>query len=286
MTATPRRAHTLTLAAPAKLNLFLHVTGRRADGYHTLESLFVPIDLADTVELADREDRTIARSTPVDGLREADDLTLRAAHALREAIGVSRGVSIRLVKRIPQGAGLGGGSSDAASVLLGLNRLWSLRLSRAELMRIGTRLGADVPFFLGDGPALAGGIGEVLTPLSVPPRWVALAMPRVHVSTASIFASRELTPSALSAKMSVFSEAYGHNALEAAAVAQFPQVGEAVQALRRASPGARMTGSGACVFASFETELDARRALALLPAGVPGCVVRTLARHPLASFAA
>ena len=144
----------------------------------------------------------------------------------------------------------------------------------------------DVPFFLGEGAALARGIGEVLTPMSVPPCFVALATPRVHVSTASIFASRELTRSARSAKISVFSEGYGHNDLEAAAVAQFPPVAEAVQALRRASPGARMTGSGACVFAPFAAERDARRALASLPASVPGCVVRTLARHPLASFAA
>ena len=276
----------LTLAAPAKLNLFLHVIGRRADGYHTLESLFVLVDLADTLELADRDDATIVRTAPVDGVDERADLTLRAAHALRDAAGVSRGASIRLVKRIPQGAGLGGGSSDAATVLLGLNRLWSLRLSRADLMRIGVQVGADVPFFLGGGAALARGIGDVLTPMSVPSRWLALAMPRAHVPTVSIFASHELTRSAASAKISVFSEGYGHNDLEAAAVAQFPQVGEAVQALRRASPGARMTGSGACVFAPFESERDARRALAMLPAGVPGCVVRTLARHPLASFAA
>ena len=276
----------IVVAAPAKLNLFLHVTGRRADGYHTLESLFVPIDLADTIEIADRDDGSIARAAPVSGISERDDLALRAAHALREATGVSRGATIRLRKRIPQGAGLGGGSSDAASVLLALNRLWSLRISRAELMRIGVRLGADVPFFLGGGPAFARGIGEVLTPVSVPLRWIALAMPPVHVSTASIFGAHELTRAVSSAKMNVFSEGYGHNDLQAAAVLQYPQVGEAVQALRRASPSARMTGSGACVFASFESECNARRALALLPPGMPGCVVRTLARHPLASFAA
>jgi len=279
-------AETLTLAAPAKLNLFLHVTGRRADGYHTLESLFVPIDLADTIELRVRADETIAREADVPGVAERDDLAVRAAHALREAAGILRGASIRVTKRVPQGAGLGGGSSDAASVLLGLNRLWSLGLSRTELMRIGARLGADVPFFLGEGPALARGIGDELTPASIPAYWIALAMPRVRVPTAVIFASPELTPTTPSAKMSVFSEGYGHNDLESIAVSQFPQVGEAVQALRRASPQARMTGSGACVFAAFDTERDARRALALLPAGMPGCVVRTLARHPLASFAA
>jgi 4-diphosphocytidyl-2-C-methyl-D-erythritol kinase len=279
-------AQVLMLAAPAKLNLFLHVTGRRSDGYHTLESLFVPIDLADTVEVALRDDDAIVRLADVPGVRDDDDLTLRAARALRQATGATRGVSMRLVKRIPQGAGLGGGSSDAASVLLGLNRLWSLGLSRSDLIAIGVTLGADVPFFLGEGPALARGIGDVLTPMSVPTYWIALAMPRVHVPTDSIFASPELTRATPSAKMSVFSEGYGHNDLEAVAVSKFPQVGEAVQALRRASPLARMTGSGACVFAMFDAERDARRALALLPAEMPGCVVRTLARHPLASFAA
>jgi 4-diphosphocytidyl-2-C-methyl-D-erythritol kinase len=277
---------TLTLAAPAKLNLFLHVTGRRADGYHTLESLFVPIDLADTVELALRDDGAIVRLADVRGVREPDDLSLRAAEALRNASGAMSGASIRVVKRIPLGAGLGGGSSDAASVLLGLNRLWSLGLSRRELVAIGVALGADVPFFLGDGPALARGIGEDLTPMSVPARWVALATPRVHVETASIFASPELTRATPSAKMDVFSEGYGHNDLEAVAVSRFPQVREAVQALRRFSPHARMSGSGASVFALYDAEDDAKRALALLPAEIPGCVVRTLARHPLASFAA
>jgi 4-diphosphocytidyl-2-C-methyl-D-erythritol kinase len=171
-------------------------------------------------------------------------------------------------------------------VLLGLNRLWSLHLPRAELMQIGARLGADVPFFLGEGAALARGTGDVLTPMSVPSCWIALAMPRAHVATASIFASAELTRTALSAKMDVFSEGYGHNDLEPAAVARFPEVREAVQALRQASPGSRMTGSGACVFAAFAREIDAQRALALLPAGMPGRIVRTLNRHPMASFAA
>lgn len=278
-------AGALTLAAPAKLNLFLHVTGRRADGYHTLESLLVPIDLADTVELVDRADGAIARAADVAGVHERDDLSLRAAHALKEASGASRGVTIRLTKRIPQGAGLGGGSSDAASVLLGLNRLWSLRLSRAELMCVGATLGADVPFFIGGGAALARGIGEALTPMSVPTLWVALAMPTVRVPTGTIFGSSRLTPSAVSAKIDVFSEGYGRNDLEGVATAEFPQVREAILALRRVSPLARMTGSGACAFAPFAAERDAHSALGTLPADVPGCVVRTVARHPLASFA-
>jgi len=275
----------LTVAAPAKLNLFLHVTGRRADGYHALESLFVLIDLADRLELTDRDDDAIVRANDVAGVAVADDLALRAAHALSEATGAARGVTIGLDKRIPLGGGLGGGSSDAASVLLALNRLWSLALTRGDLAQIGARLGADVPFFLGGGAALARGIGDVLAPVSVPTMWAALAMPRVHVATAAVFASPRLTRSTPSAKINVFSEGYGVNDLEAVAAAQFAPVRDALQALRRASPSARMTGSGGCVFAPFASEHEARAALRFLPAGMPGCVVRTIARHPLASFA-
>jgi len=275
----------LTVCAPAKLNLFLHVTGRRADGYHTLESLFVLIDLADRLDLVARDDDAIVRANDVAGVAIADDLALRAAHALREATGVARGVTITLAKRIPLGGGLGGGSSDAASVLLALNRQWSLALPRSELARIGARLGADVPFFLGEGAALARGIGEALTPVSVPATWAALAMPRVHVATAAAFASPRLTRATPSAKIDVFSEGYGINDLEAVAAAEFAPVRDALQALRRASPLARMTGSGACVFAPFASEHEARAALRFLPADTPGCVVRTIARHPLASFA-
>jgi 4-diphosphocytidyl-2-C-methyl-D-erythritol kinase len=281
----PAKRRRLVVPAPAKLNCFLHVTGRRPDGYHTLESLFVAIDLADTIELVDRDDGEVVRAVGVEGVCDADDLTMRAARALRAATGVSRGVELRLTKRIPQGAGLGGGSSDAASVLLALNRLWALDLPRARLMEIGVTLGADVPFFLGEGPALARGIGDELTPMSAPTSWVALAMPAIHIATSSIFASRELTRSTPSVKMDVFSEGYGHNDLEAVAVSRHSAVGEVVRAMRRASAGARMTGSGACVFASFRAEREARRALEALPAGTPRIVARTLERHPLASFA-
>ena len=276
---------TLVVAAPAKVNLFLHVTGRRPDGYHTLESLLVLIDLADRIELVLRDDGVIERANDVPGVDAREDLALRAAHALRDVARCDAGVSIRVEKRIPLGGGLGGGSSDAASVLLGLNRLWRLRRSRQDLMPIGMALGADVPFFLGDGPALARGIGEALTPMSVPPLWIALAMPPVHVSTASVFASSALTPTGPYGKIDVFSEGYGHNDLEAVAAAAFPPVGRALHALRSVSPHARMTGSGACVFAPFDAERDARRALEALPADLPARVVRTLARHPLASFA-
>jgi 4-diphosphocytidyl-2-C-methyl-D-erythritol kinase len=278
-------AQPLVVPAPAKLNLFLHVTGRRADGYHTLESLFVLIDFADMLEISDRADGQVIRDGTVHGVAERDDLALRAAHALRDATGTARGATIRVHKRIPLGAGLGGGSSDAATVLLALNRLWSLRLPRDELMRIGAALGADVPFFVGGDAAVARGVGERLTPVSLPPQWIVLALPDAHVATAAIFAAPELTRSSPSAKIDVFSEGYGSNDLQRVAATRHPPVREALEALQRTSRAARMTGSGACVFAPFAAQSDAQAALASLPPHLPRRIARTVARHPLASFA-
>ena len=275
----------MVVAAPAKVNLFLHVTGRRADGYHTIESLFALVDLADVVTLDVRDDGAIVRANDVAGVPLADDLALRAARALRLASGVPLGVTLAIDKRIPIGGGLGGGSSDAASVLLALNRLWRLGLPRSELARIGATLGADVPFFVGGDNAVARGIGEQLTAVSLPRIWLLLARPPVAVSTAQIFAAPELTRSASSAKIDVFSEGYGRNDLEAVAAARFPAVAAAIAALKSVSPHARMTGSGACVIAAFGNEREAQRARRALPATIVGTVVRTLDRHPLAAFA-
>lgn len=277
MTAT-----SLRVPAPAKVNLFLHVTGRRADGYHTLESLMALVDLADTLTLTLRDDGGIARGNDVAGVPAETDLAVRAARALRDAAGIAAGVTIDVVKRIPQGAGLGGGSSDAASVLLALNRLWRLDLPRARLAEIGLSLGADVPFFVGGENAVARGIGERLTPMSVPARWLAIAIPRAHVRTADIFAAPNLTRSTPSAKIDVFSESYGRNDLAGVTAAAYPVVAEAIGALAH---GARMTGSGACVFAAFAAERDAQAALDALPAQIDRRLARTLARHPLADFA-
>ena len=280
MTRPPAR---LVVPAPAKVNLFLHVTGRRADGYHTLESLFAPIDLADTIELARREDGCVARRASVAGIPEAEDLALRAAHALRAASGTSLGVDYAIHKRIPLGAGLGGGSSDAATMLLGLNRLWDLRWSRAQLRDVATHLGADVPFFLGPGPALARGIGDELAAVSLPVTWLVLLTPPVHVRTPAIFAAPELTRDTPSAKMNVFSAVYGRNDLQPVAAARFHEVASALAELGRVAPQARMSGSGAAVFAAFASEGEARAAAQSVRKDAR--VVRTLARHPLASFA-
>ena len=276
---------TLVVAAPAKVNLFLHVTGRRGDGYHLLESLFALVDLADTVTLALRDDGAIVRARDVPGVALRDDLAIRAAAALREATGARHGATIAVDKRIPMGGGLGGGSSDAASVLLALNRLWSLGLPRTELAAIGLRLGADVPFFVHGENAIVRGIGEEITPVSLPRQWLALALPAVPVPTAAIFAAPELTRSTPSAKMNVFSVSYGRNDLEPVAAARHPEVAAALAALGRAAGNARMTGSGSTVFAACESAGAARNAVAALPPGLRGLVASTLARHPLASFA-
>jgi 4-diphosphocytidyl-2-C-methyl-D-erythritol kinase len=183
------------------------------------------------------------------------------------------------------GGGLGGGSSDAASVLLALNRMWDLRLSRSRLIEIGVTLGADVPFFLFGEAALACGIGEILRPVTVPPMWIAVIVPAHGVSTAEIFAAPELTRDTPSAKIDVFSEGYGRNDLEATALRRYPEIGAALAELRRHSRYARMTGSGSAVFASFASGEQARDAVLAKPPGTQGFVARPLVRHPLASFA-
>lgn len=276
---------TLVVAAPAKVNLFLHVTGRRTDGYHTLESLFALVDLADTIALVHRDDGAVVRTNDVAGVPAEHDLAVRAARALQAAAGVGAGVALTVEKRIPQGAGLGGGSTDAASVLLALNRLWSLGWPRARLAELAADLGADVPFFVGGENAVARGIGEALTPVTLPPLWLALAFPDAHVRTAEIFAAPELTRSTPSAKIDVFSEGYGRNDLAAVTVARFPEVAAALAALEKSAPQARMTGSGACVFAACATEGAARAALAGVPPRTGRHLARILARHPLAGFA-
>ena len=295
-----RRA--LVLPAPAKLNLFLHVTGRRPDGYHTLESLLVLIGRGDIVSLTLRDDADVVRLRGAAGVLADDDLAVRAARLLQRACGIAHGVTIAVDKRLAVGGGIGGGSSDAATVLLGLNRLWQLELSRHELMHLALELGTDVPFFVFGETAHARGIGEMLEPVSLPQTWFVVLSPPIEVSTEAVFASPELTRHSQSAKMAVFSEGYGRNDLQAVAVARFPEIAGCLAALSRAAPasGARMTGSGACVFAAFASEDAAQQALSRMPrvaestgenaggnAGkTAGFVARALNRHPLWSLAA
>jgi 4-diphosphocytidyl-2-C-methyl-D-erythritol kinase len=280
----------MTLPAPAKLNLFLHVTGRRADGYHLLETLLVPIDRGDRIRLKLRDDGQVSRVRGPTDIAESDDLSVRAARLLQRACGLTHGVEIDVDKQIPLGGGLGGGSSDAATVLLGLNRMWQLGLTRAALMALALELGADVPFFVFGAPALARGIGELLEPISLPPTWFVVVTPAAHVATAAIFAAPELTRHSASAKMSIFSEGYGRNDLQAVAASRFPEIAASLDALSREAAGAAsigMSGSGACVFAAFSAEGPALQARARMgQAGRAAFVARALNEHPLRRFTA
>lgn len=275
-------------AAPAKLNLFLHVTGRRADGYHFLQSVFQLIDLQDTLHFDLRDDDKIVRITDVNGVPEATDLIIRAAQLLKTealALGLAvTGIDIRIDKRIPMGGGLGGGSSDAATTLLALNQLWRLHLPRRQLMRLGEQLGADVPFFLLGQNAFVEGIGEQLTPVATNESWFVVIHPGVAVPTPAIFGATELTRDTKAVKIADFSaglSGFGKNDLQAVAVRAFPAVADALSWLSHYGE-ARMTGSGACVFARFSSEPEAQAVLQDVPERWKGWKVSALSAHPLA----
>ena len=270
--------------APAKLNLFLHVVGRRADGYHLLQTVFRFIDLGDTLSFAPRADARIVLATPLPGVPAASDLTVRAARLLQEATGCRTGVDIRLTKRLPMGGGLGGGSSDAATVLIALNHLWQLGLPRARLAELGLALGADVPVFVGGRNAFAEGVGEALTPVDLAAAWYVVVDPGVAVPTAAIFAAPELPRDTPPLARADWQPGSGHNDLEAVACRRFPAVAEALAWLRRCTPGAMMTGSGACLFAAFADPEAGRRVLEQLPASWRGWLAAGLERHPLADL--
>jgi len=266
--------------APAKLNLFLHVVGRRDDGYHLLQSVFRLIDRADTVHLELRDDGRVVREGDLPGVAEDDDLTVRAARLLQAHAPEGAGVTIRLEKILPLGGGLGGGSSDAATVLLALNRLWQVNLPRERLQALALQLGADVPVFVFGQTAFAEGVGEVLSPLSVAPAWYVVLMPPVQVPTAAIFAAPELTRDTPALKMARFSAGMGRNDLQPVVVSRYPEVGRYLGWLAQFG-AAQMTGSGACVFASFESEEAAWGVLRQLPETMQGFVAQGLDRHPL-----
>lgn len=282
MTSQP----SLRLPAPAKLNLFLHVTGRRDDGYHLLESVFVPITLADTVTLTRRDDGVIQLIDAPEGIEPATELSCRAALALKQATGCHFGVDIHIEKRIPQGAGLGGGSSDAATTLLGLNRLWQLRRDRTELQALAARLGADVPFFVFGLPALARGIGEHLLSLSLPLADYVVAFPGTGLATAGVFTDAALKRDSAPCPAEVFGLDYGHNDLQPVAERLQPRIAELATAFARAGATPRMTGSGACVFARASDGASARvLADRLRTDGWQSWAIRSIARHPLFGFA-
>jgi 4-diphosphocytidyl-2-C-methyl-D-erythritol kinase len=271
--------------APAKLNLFLHVVGRRDDGYHLLQSAFRLIDRADTVHLELRDDGRVVRERDLPGVAEDNDLTVRAARLLQKHAPEGAGVSIRLDKILPLGGGLGGGSSDAATVLLALNRLWQVNLPRARLQALALQLGADVPVFVFGQTAFAEGVGEVLSPLDVAPAWYVVLMPPVQVPTAVIFAAPELTRDTPAFRMARFSAGMGQNDLQPVVVSRYPEVARYLEWLAQFG-AAQMTGSGACVFASFASEEAAWGVLRQLPETMQGFVAQGLDRHPLFDYCA
>jgi 4-diphosphocytidyl-2-C-methyl-D-erythritol kinase len=275
--------------APGKLNLFLHVLGRRADGpnagMHELQTVFRLIDHGDRIGIRARDDAEIRFA----GAFGEDNLCVRAARLLQSAAGSSQGADIELQKRLPVGGGLGGGSSDAATVLLVLNRFWKLGYNREQLMELGLRLGADVPIFLYGRNALGEGVGERLRGVDLDPAWYLVLTPQVPVSTKEIFSDASLTRDTKPLKMSPFLSGQGRNDLEAVAVRRYPEIAQHLAWLKERSPRAslspRMTGSGACVFAEFPREEDAVLLHSELPAAMQGFVARGLERHPLYEWA-
>jgi 4-diphosphocytidyl-2-C-methyl-D-erythritol kinase len=269
--------------APGKLNLFLHVLGRRDqgehEGYHELQTVFRLLERADRVRIE------LADALHFSGPFGEANLCLRAARALKEHTGCGLGADIELEKNLPVGGGLGGGSSDAATVLLVLNRLWKLQLKRGELMALGARLGADVPFFLFGRNALGEGVGERLTELELPAAWYLVLTPQIEVRTAEVFSDKSLTRNTKRLKIPPFLSGLGKNDLERVVTSRYPEIAAQLEWLRRGAPQARMTGSGACVFAEFATEAEAAAMRARLPAGYNGFVTKGLGRHPLYDWA-
>jgi 4-diphosphocytidyl-2-C-methyl-D-erythritol kinase len=266
--------------APAKLNLFLHVVGRRADGYHLLQTAFRLLDWGDRLSFAVREDGRVVRLNDIPGVPAAQDLVVRAAHLLQAETGCRRGADIAVIKQLPMGGGLGGGSSDAATTLIALNRLWHTGLDRDTLAALGLRLGADVPFFIFGQDAFAEGIGERLQALVLPPAWYVIVAPPVSIPTVEIFSSRELTRDTEPIKISDFAASTTRNDLQAVACKRYPEVGAAIDWLAQYAP-ARMTGSGACVFAEVAGENDARKIVEACPAAWQAWKAASLSRHPL-----
>ena len=270
--------------APAKLNLFLHVLGRREEGeyagYHELQTVFRLIDRSDRVGVAPRDDGEIRFS----GVFHDENLCVKAARLLKAESGSRKGCDLSLEKNIPVGGGLGGGSSDAATVLLVLNRLWNLKLDRNQLIGLAARLGADVPVFVFGRNALGEGIGERLAALELPPAWYLVLVPQVSVSTKEIF-NGALTGDGKRLKIPPFFPGQGKNDLEPVVAARYPEVAAQLAWLKSRCPQARMTGSGACVFAEVKTESEARSLQAQLPDTMRGFVARGLERHPLCDWA-
>ena len=271
---------TLSLPSPAKINLFLHITGRRADGYHSLQTLFQLLDYGDQLDFTVNNSSEIRITPPIPNLPSEQNIIYRAAQALQQYSGCTLGVDIELHKHLPMGGGLGGGSSNAATTLLGLNHLWQLNLSQQELLNIGIKLGADVPVFIQGNTAWAEGIGEQLTPVDMPSYWYLVLIPNVHVSTAEVFSHQGLTRNSHAIKIRAFLEQGGKNNCQTVVEMLYPEVKKAREWLAQFAQ-ARLTGTGACLFAHFDSETDAKSVFEQIPAPWQGFIARGINTSPL-----
>ncbi|MDU6078557.1 MAG: 4-(cytidine 5'-diphospho)-2-C-methyl-D-erythritol kinase [Pantoea sp.] len=275
-----------TWPAPAKLNLFLYITGRRADGYHNLQTLFQFLDYGDSLHITPDSSGRVSLTTPVDGVAHDDNLIVRAATALRQAaqaqhrLPADAGAQIAIEKRLPMGGGLGGGSSNAATVLVALNHLWGVGLSLEALAELGIKLGADVPVFVRGFAAFAQGVGEQLQPADPAEKWYLVAHPGVSVPTPLVFNDPQLTRDSPTRSLAALLSTPFHNDCEAVVRKRFREVDELVSWLLEYAPS-RLTGTGACVFAEFDTESAARQVLELAPKWVCGFVARGVNVSPL-----
>ena len=272
----------LDLKSPAKLNLMLHITGQRADGYHELQSVFQFISLFDSLRFVVNDHARIQRIAGNDKVPAGDDLVVRAAQLLQQQTGCDQGADISIQKNIPMGGGLGGGSSDAATTLMALNHLWQTGLSRSELQQLGLQLGADIPIFIFGKSAWAEGVGERLSEIELPEPWYLVIDPQIFVSTGQIFSSKHLTRDCHPIKIRAFLEGEGQNVCEPVACELYPEIRQALDWLNPHSP-ARMTGTGACVFAAFDSAEQANRVKSRLPANWQGYVARGLNTNPVAT---
>ncbi len=276
----------LTISAPAKLNLFLHITGRREDGYHLLQTIFQFLDYADTITLKSREDGHINRVSDLAGVPAEDDLVVKAAQLLQQHCDSAFGVDISVEKELPMGGGLGGGSSNAASVLVGLNHIWDCGLSQQELMQLGVKLGADVPVFIFAQSAWAEGVGERLQAVDLPEKWFLVLKPQINVSTAKVFSNSQLRRDCSTITIRDFLAGQTGNVCEKPVREMYPEVDQALTELARYSKNgeARLTGTGACVFAAFDNREQAEKAFAELSEKWDGFIAKSMNQTPLKEF--
>lgn len=261
--------HVLTLTSPAKLNLYLHITGRRDDGYHNLQTLFQLLDFGDQLTFAARADSQLNLTPAMSGVPNEQNLIIRAARLLQEASGCPLGADITIDKCLPMGGGIGGGSSNAATTLLALNHLWKTGLSTERLAELGAQLGADVPVFVAGNSAFAEGVGEKLQPVTLPEQWFVVLAPDCHVSTAEVFRHKDLTRDSPIHIVAAIPEQDRRNDCQPLVRAIFPEVDKALNWLSQHGV-ARMTGTGACVFAAFDSEAEAKTILGLAPKEIKG----------------